>query len=388
MDRFEKLGIVVLIPTFNNATTLPAVLEDVLTHTTQILVVNDGSTDDTENILERFPQIKAITYKPNKGKGIAIQTGFAAAKEMGYAYAITLDSDGQHDAQDLYKLIDKLEETGPALIMGARNMDQDHIPGKSNFGNRFSNFWFWVNTGISLPDTQSGYRLYPIDPCTKIHYFTSRFEFEVEVMVRAAWSGVRVTSTPVSVYYPPADERITHFRPVPDFARISVLNTFLVFTRFLYILPRNLIQALFRKETYVDLKNELINPTNSIGVRSASVGFGVFMGILPIWGFQMMAALALAIIFRLNKALVLISSNISIPPMMPVLIYLSYHLGKIWAGDNAQSITFDDAMTMNSIQKNVLQYVFGSIILALISGGLFSLITWSWLTIRSKIIEQ
>lgn len=384
MDRFEKNGIVVLIPTFNNATTLQTVLEGVLSHTSQIIVINDGSTDHSENILSQFPQIKVITYHPNKGKGIALQTGFAYAKELGFIYAITLDSDGQHDANDLDKFIDKLEETGPAIIMGARNMDQDHIPGKSNFGNQFSNFWYWVNTGISLPDTQSGYRLYPLVPCTEINYFTSRFEFEVEVMVRSAWAGVKVISTPVSVYYPPASERITHFRPVPDFARISVLNTFLVLTRFLYILPRNFILALFRKETYVDLKNELVNPTNSISVRSASVGFGVFMGIIPIWGFQMMAALALAIMFRLNKALVLISSNISIPPMMPVLIYLSYQFGKVWVGGDAQSLSFDEALTMKTIQKGLTQYVYGSIILAFVAGSLFGLITWLWLTIRLK----
>lgn len=385
MDRFEKHGIVVLIPTFNNASTLQSVLEAVLSHTSQIIVVNDGSTDNTKNILTQFPQLNVINYYPNKGKGFALQTGFTAAKELGYSYAITLDSDGQHDAQDLYRFIDKLEETGTALIMGARNMDQDHIPGKSNFGNRFSNFWYWVNTGISLPDTQSGYRLYPLIPCTNINYFTNRFEFEVEVLVRTAWAGVQVTSTPVSVYYPPAGERITHFRPVPDFGRISILNTFLVLTRFLYIFPRNFILALFRKETYVDLKNELVNPTNSISVRSASVGLGVFMGIVPIWGFQMMAALALAIFFRLNKALVLISSNISIPPMMPLIIYLSYLLGKVWTGVEAESMTLNDAITMHSIQKDVIQYIYGSILLALVAGGSFGILTWLWLTIRSKL---
>lgn len=384
MNRFEQHGIVVLLPTYNNGGSLRAVLESVCALTNHVLVVNDGSTDHTAEILLDFPDIRVISYQPNKGKGIALRTGFKAARELGYAYAITLDSDGQHDARDLEKLIDKLEDTGSALIMGARNMNQENVPGKSNFGNRFSNFWYWVNTGISLPDTQTGYRLYPLDPCADLVYFTSRFEFEVEVLVRAAWAGVPVVSTPVSVYYPPANERISHFRPVPDFSRISVLNTFLVLTRFLYILPRDFIRALVRKETYIDLKNELINPENSIAVRSASVGFGVFMGIIPIWGFQMMAALALAILFKMNKALVLISSNISIPPMMPVIIYLSYQLGKFWAGADAQSITFHDAVTMSSIQQDVIQYIYGSIILAFVAGSSFGILTWLWLSLRSK----
>ena len=161
-DRFRQLKACVLIPTYNNAGTLAAVLNDVLTYTQQVIVVNDGSTDNTAEILRQFPQVHAVNYTPNKGKGMALRTGFKEAVRLGYDHAITLDSDGQHYAKDLVEFLTWLEAEPNTLLIGARNLDQENVPVKSSFGNRFSNFWFWVNTGIRLQDTQSGYRSYPV----------------------------------------------------------------------------------------------------------------------------------------------------------------------------------------------------------------------------------
>ena len=155
---FVKQNACVLVPTYNNQGTIGEVLSSILEYTHRVIVVNDGSTDNTNEILKQFPQIHIVSYAPNKGKGIALRTGFKEAAKLGYDYAITMDSDGQHYAKDLNKFLEQLELTPGALIVGARNMDQSHIPTKSSFGNRFSNFWYWVNTGRTLPDTQSGYR--------------------------------------------------------------------------------------------------------------------------------------------------------------------------------------------------------------------------------------
>ena len=92
------------------------------------------------------------------------------------------------------------------------------------------------------------------------------------------------------------------------------------------------------------------------------------MGIVPIWGFQLVTAIALAILFRLNKALVIIAANISIPPMIPVIIYLSHLTGKIWMGKNAQSISFSDEITLQFIHNNAVQYFSGAITLSVIAG--------------------
>ena len=193
----RELHACILIPTYNNCASLPAVIEDVCRYTDQIIVVNDGSTDATASVLQQFPFLQVITQPVNKGKGYALRTGFEYAFGRGYRYAITIDADGQHFAKDLHLFLDKVTELPNAIIIGARNMNQEAVPGKSNFGNRFSNFWFKVETGITLPDTQSGYRLYPLEPLQEIYFVTRRFEFEIEVLVRAAWKGLPVVSVPV-----------------------------------------------------------------------------------------------------------------------------------------------------------------------------------------------
>ncbi|HRQ51206.1 MAG TPA: glycosyltransferase family 2 protein, partial [Agriterribacter sp.] len=227
-NLFNRYRTCVIIPTYNNADTLPAVIADVAAYTHQIIVVNDGSTDDTALLLASFPYIHVTGYANNKGKGMALRKGFERAVELGYTHAITIDSDGQHFAGDLPVFIDKLKEAPGAIIIGARNMDQAAVPGKSSFGNKFSNFWFKIETGINAPDTQSGYRLYPVAVMSGMRFFTRKYEFEIEVLVRAAWKGIAITAVPVSVYYAPKAERVSHFRPFRDFLRISLLNALLV----------------------------------------------------------------------------------------------------------------------------------------------------------------
>lgn len=256
-ERLKELKCCVLIPTYNNAQKLEQVIIDVLEYTkihlakgheiNHLLVVNDGSSDSTKEILEKYPYIMQLSYAPNAGKGIAMRRGFEYAIEKGYDYAITLDSDGQHYAKDIPTFVDALMENKNAIVIGSRNMGQENVPTKSSFGNKFSSFWLWVETGIKLADTQSGYRLYPIRAIKDFSFVTGRYEFEVEVLVRAAWEGIDLFCVPIDVYYPPANERITHFRPFKDFFRISVLNTFLCILAFLWFRPRMFVRSFKKK---------------------------------------------------------------------------------------------------------------------------------------------
>lgn len=247
---FKQLQCCVLIPTYNNASKLTAVLEDVLQYTEDVMVVNDGSTDSTAAILASYePRIQIVNHPKNKGKGVALRTGFQAAFQKGYRYAITLDSDGQHLASDLPKFLEKLQTEKSTIFIGARNMNQENVPGKSSFGHKFSNFWFKFETGIDAPDTQSGYRLYPLEPLHKMHFITWKYEFEIEVLVRGAWAGLGIDSVPIQVYYPPKEERITHFRPFKDFTRISILNTVLCTMAVLYYIPLRWFKQLKKKSS-------------------------------------------------------------------------------------------------------------------------------------------
>ncbi len=384
-EKVDVLKACVIIPTYNNAATLAGVIEDVAGYSDHIIVVNDGSTDNTVDIVKNYPAVQFISYPKNVGKGWALRKAFAYATQKGYQYAITIDSDGQHFAKDLPAFIDKVEEAPNAIIIGARNMAQASVPGGSSFGNKFSNFWFKVETGITSLDTQSGYRLYPLAPLKNMRFVTRKYEFEIEVLVRAAWKGVDVVSVPVTVYYAPAAERVSHFRPFKDFFRISILNTILVLISFLYIKPRDFIRLLFDKQKLRKLFNDhLYHPHHSAQLKATSVAFGIFMGIAPIWGFQLVSAIFLAILFKLNKPLVIVAANISIPPMIPVIIFGSYKMGAFWMGDNAMQIGFSKSISLDSIKNNLLQYIYGSITLAVIAGIAFGLLTFVFLKLIDK----
>ena len=237
----------IIIPAHNEENNIAFCLESLKKQSFQdfvCVIVNDGSTDRTAEILNGFSLVSQVSYSKNRGKGFALRQGFKKAAELGYDYAITIDSDGQHFASDLPSFLGALEKSPGSLFIGARNMNQSGVPAKSSFGNRFSNFWFKVETGIRLPDTQSGYRLYPVGRLKNMHFFTRKYEFEIEVIVRAAWKGIPVKPVPVSVFYPEPGERISHFRPFWDFTRISLLNTVLVGIAFLYIWPRDFFRKL------------------------------------------------------------------------------------------------------------------------------------------------
>jgi glycosyltransferase involved in cell wall biosynthesis len=385
MEKAEVLKVCVIIPTYNNAATLAQVIQDVALYSKHIIVINDGSTDNTVEVVKQFPAVQFITYEQNVGKGWALRAAFRYAIEKGYKYAISIDSDGQHFAKDLPAFINKLEEEPNAVIIGARNMGQASVPGGSSFGNKFSNFWFKVETGITSPDTQSGYRLYPLEPLKKMRFITRKYEFEIEVLVRLAWKGVKVISVPVTVYYAPKEERISHFRPFKDFFRISVLNTVLVLITLLYIKPRDIIRTLFSpKKMKKVLDEHLFNPHHSPQLKAMSVAFGIFMGIVPIWGFQLAVAIFLAILFKLNKPIVIIAANISIPPMIPLIIFLSYKMGAFWMGDQAMQIDFSNAITLASIKHNLIQYIYGSITLAIVAAIVSGLLTFAFLKWSGK----
>lgn len=388
-QSFIAHNVCVIVPTYNNAGTLGEVLRSVLTYTDRVIVVNDGSTDGTADVLAGFPGLDVISYSVNEGKGKALRRGFVYAIERGYDYAITIDSDGQHFAKDLPLFLKELDAEKGLLIIGARNLHQENMPGKNTFANKFSNFWFYVDTGIKAPDTQSGYRLYPLYLMREMRFYGRKYEFEVEVLVRCAWKGIKVTWIPVNIYYPPATERISHFRPGPDFFRISVLNTILFLIAVLYIKPRDAMIHLSKFKNVKELlRRHLYNKEESNKKKAASVGFGVFMGIVPIWGFQMAVALVLAAVFKLNKALTIIASNISIPPMIPLIVFLSFLLGRIWVGKNAVYMMFSRHITPEAIKLNIEQYVYGSITLAVIAGLVAWGVTYFALEFSGKVRKK
>ncbi|WP_336731205.1 DUF2062 domain-containing protein [Chryseobacterium sp. VD8] len=375
-NAISEKKICVLIPTYNNEKTLKRVIDGVLDYTEDIIVVNDGSTDATKEILRSYSHIEVIDLPENKGKGNGLKIGFRKAKELGYHYAITIDSDGQHYPDDIPVFVEALlNEKEDVLLIGNRNMSQNGIPKKSSFGNRFSNFWFWFETGIKLEDTQSGYRLYPLHKIPK-KYFTPKFEFEIEIIVRTAWRHVPVKNVPVKVLYDPA-ERVSHFRPFKDFTRISILNTILVTITLLYIIPRNFVNNFKKKSIKRFIKEDVLESDGSNRIKTFSIALGVFVGFSPFWGFHTLIVISLAVLFKLNKVLAFFASNVSLPPFIPFIIAASLFLGSPFV--HGDSNIFSQELNFDLVKNNLLQYVIGSFILATSASAILGVATFLFL---------
>ncbi|RXM48527.1 DUF2062 domain-containing protein [Flavobacterium sp. YO12] len=363
-DLLSSTSFCVIVPTYNNQKTLKKVLDSILDFTSNVIIVNDGSTDETNEILKQYHHLTQIHHPKNLGKGRALRNGFRKAIEQNFEYAITIDSDGQHFASDIPVFIEAIQKEPNSLLIGSRNMTQENVPKKSSFGNKFSNFWFKFETGIVLEDTQSGFRLYPLKLIPK-QFYTNKFEFEIEVIVRSAWKGIVVKNIPIQVLYDPA-ERVSHFRPFRDFTRISILNTVLVINALLYIKPRDFFRRAKKKGFKKFFLEDILESNDSNFIKSASIALGVFIGISPFWGFQTVLLFTFAALFRLNKVIAYLASNVSFPPFIPFVIYGSLKMGSFFvAGDDA--LVLDSSITFDDIQKNATQYIVGSLILASVS---------------------
>lgn len=406
--QINELGCCVIIPTYNNAGTLEKVIRGVQQFTDDIIVVDDGSTDETAEILGRWAVGSSqyadpaaphhpitssphhlITIEKNTGKGFALRQGFDFAIRQSYRYAITIDSDGQHFPEDIPDFIEMISANPDTMIVGARDMSQDGVPGTSSFGHKFSIFWFWVETGLKIPDVQSGYRLYPLEKIRMIHHFYSRkYEFEVEVLVRLAWRGVTILPVPVQIWYGLKGDQVSHFRKGRDFARTSILNAILVFAALLWIRPFHFAKGLRKKSFKEIIREYFINSKDSNAKLAWSVVLGLFIGVSPFWGYQMIVAISLAHFFKLNKFVALVTSNISIPPMIPIIIFISYLVGGYVFGVETSHLTYSSGIDLEWIKNNMVQYIIGSFVFGALLAPLSGLITYILLVIFRKKIRM
>lgn len=381
---FEKYHCFVFIPTYNNATVIADVIDAVLQYTDRLLIVNDGSTDHTAKVLANYPQVHQVSYEKNKGKGYALRQGFKYLSSIDCKYVITLDSDGQHKPSDLHHFLTKIETHPAAIMMGARDMTQSTVPGKSSFGNKFSNFWFRLQTGIDMPDTQTGYRLYPLYLMKDITLLTNKYELEIEVIVKSAWRNIDVIAVPIDVYYPPQEERISHFRPFKDFSRISVLNTWLTTLAILYYIPKRFILGLKKKSFKKMLYDAIVDPQEPLHIKALSVSWGFFIGVAPIWGYQLLIGMPLAHYFKLNKTITFLAANISLPPMIPFIVYASLKMGEWVTGQSLDLLSRSiNSFTLADISTSLWVYVIGSLVLAsslALAGGIISYLIFSYTT--------
>jgi len=206
----------VIIPTYNHGGRVAAVARGAMRLGCPVFVVDDGSTDDTTQMLASVSGIHRLRHPLNRGKGAALITGMREAAEMA-DYAVTIDADGQHDPAEAYKLMAAIPAKRRAIVVGRREMTD--APWTSRNGRAFSNFWVRVSGGPALADSQSGFRIYPLPETLELGIVARRYQFEVEVLARAAWQGIPVVEATISADYGSTLSRVSHFHPFVDFLR-------------------------------------------------------------------------------------------------------------------------------------------------------------------------
>lgn len=228
MDSTAGAATAVLIPAFNCAATIAAVVNGARRHVAAVLVISDGSTDDTA-ARATAAGAEVLVLEHNSGKGVALRRGMERLAARGVERAVAMDGDGQHLPEQIPVLLEAADACPGALVIGERVLAGADVPGMRLFGNRFANRWVEIASGAALPDTQSGFRVYPLAKILALGARAERFAFETEVLIRAVRAGIPIRSVAVEVYYPPAKERISHYRPFVDTVRIIFVVLGLIF---------------------------------------------------------------------------------------------------------------------------------------------------------------
>jgi len=220
----------VLIPAYDCAATIADVVIGARRHVPRVLVVDDGSHDDT-GALAAASGAEVLRQPVNVGKGAALLAGLTRLAAEGVTHAVTMDGDGQHLAVEIPRLLAASAAEPAGLVIGVRQIGTQEVTPMKLFGNRFANRWVEIACGRALPDTQSGFRVYPLPATLELGATAGRFAFETEVLILAARAGMPITSVPVAVYYPPAAERVSHYRPWADTVRIIAVVVGLILRR-------------------------------------------------------------------------------------------------------------------------------------------------------------
>ncbi len=322
----QPLLAAVVIPLYNHAATLSQVVTDVKPFANLIIVVDDGSSDQAEVECQKLDQtVHIIRHPRNQGKGAAILSGAKKARELKASHIITIDADGQHYGDEIPDFMAAINNNPEAIIVGCRKFNETYVPGSSRFGRSFSNFWFRVQTGRQIGDSQSGFRAYPLSVLEAFKWQEKRYAFENELLVRAAWSGIMIQEIDIRVHYPKRHEHISHFHRLWDNLRLSFLNTRLTI-RSMLPWPHNQLVGEGQPPAepvsiFHPLRSlRLLLKENATPKRLAvAVALGVLVGALPLLGIRAMIILMITGYFRINKIVALAAGNICTPPFVPAL---------------------------------------------------------------------
>ncbi len=353
------------VPVYNNAPTLRAVVEGCCRMLPgRVVVIDDGSTDADAGALISNLDAVVLRHHANMGKGQAILTASRFVELQGGKYMITIDADGQHDPGDIAKFIPMLQDDELSLVVGSRDFSVENIPRSSRFGRRFANFWLRIETGQHIDDCQSGFRAYPVRQLNLLKFKGRRYDFEAEVLAKAAWAGLRLRSVGIGVYYPPAGQRVSSFRPVMDNLRLTRVHSMLIGLRLLPFGHKRLAPApkfdiglIFNP---LKLIRHLIKENATPEGLAAAAAVGSFLAIIPLLFLHTAAILYVSVRLNLNKIVALNVQHVFMAPFTPALcIELGYYMRHgAWLTD----LTFETVFAQ--FHQRLYEWLLGSLVIA------------------------
>ena len=388
----QAVSPLIVIPVYNHASTLRQVVLESMPYA-PVLVVDDGSTDlavgsyspsslkimSEDAFSENHPlyalPVYYLRHNQNKGKGSAIMTATSAAQTLGKTHIITLDADAQHYPDDIPLFLEAIAANPMTLFVGKRNFAAANVPAPSRLGRWFSNFWLRVHTGVDLGDSQSGFRAYSLEMLNALTLAEARYSFETEVLVRAAWAGFSLGDIPVRVYYQMSDKRISHFHPIRDNFRLTMLNTRLTIRCIMPVPQKQFVQDESGRLTPLHpLRSLRILLSRNETPKNIALagGLGVLIGTLPIFGMHSMTIILVLGALRLNKLAGLATSQLCMPPFVPaVCIVVGHYIrhGFFLTEISLQTLGYE-------VLSRLWEWVIGSLVMAPVLGLLCGIIVY------------
>jgi glycosyltransferase involved in cell wall biosynthesis len=372
------------VPVFNNKNTVKEIVAECSSIIKNVVVVDDGSSDtEIESLLSDL-DVVVLKHERNLGKGRAVLTASRYIEAQGGLYMITIDADGQHYPGDIKKFLPLMQENDSNLVIGCRNFNSENIPAKSRFGRKFANLWMRIETGIYIDDCQSGFRAYPVKYLNRMKFKGSHYDFEAEVLAKAAWAGLNLMTVEIEVRYPKPEDRVSGFKPFLDNLRISLIHSMLVGRRLLPLKHKRLIGGKKKDLTILRHPGKFIimllkeNATPEGLAMAAAVG--AFFAILPLLFSHTIVILYVAARLNLNKVVAVNVQHFFMPPFVPALCieagYFMRH-GR-WLTD----ISF--ATVFSQFSDRLLEWFLGSLIIAPLGAVLMGTIFFSAATLIRK----
>jgi len=368
----------IAIPVYNNRDTVRSVAEECRSLMKHVLVIDDGSTDADLAALLSGLDVVVLKHPENLGKGRAIMTASRYVEDQGGDYMITIDADGQHMPRDIGKLLPLINDEHPTIVIGARDFNTEHVPASSRFGRSFANFWLRVETGRIVDDCQSGFRAYPVRYLDRMEFKGRRYDFEAEVLAKAAWAGLAITTTPIEVRYPKPEERVSSFKPFLDNMRLTAIHSMLVGRRLVpwphkkLVKDANAFDVSLLRHPGKALRMLIMEQATPEGL-AMSAAVGMFLAVLPLLFVHSLVILYVALRLNLNKIVALNVQHLAMPPFIPALcIEVGYYLrhGE-WLTDLSFKTVFEQ------FSSRLYEWFLGSLIIAPMSAVLVGAVMYT-----------